>query len=219
VTVNAATLFIGANNQSVARFTLTGEGALSGDTGVLSAGSFDLYSGSVSAILGGTGTLSKNSTGVVTLSGANTLSGIANINAGTLVLAGSSTSSGTLFAANGALLTGTGTTTAQVKLASGGLLSPGSASATGKLTLGGLTLTGGANLNFRLSTLANSDQIALTNSNGLSLTNNNTITLSLATGVSAPVLGTYKLISYSGTQATSGLSLSSNILTRRHRGL
>lgn len=213
VTLNAATLSIGANDQSVGKFTLTGGGLLSGDTGVFSAGSFDLSSGSVSAILGGTGTLSKNTTGSVTLSGANIFNGVASINAGTLILTGSSASGGTMFVAAGAMLTGTGATAANVNIASGGLLSPGAATATGKLTLGGLTLTGGANLNFRLNTTSNSDQIGLTNNNGLSLNGNNTLSLSLASGVSLPSLGDYKLISYSGTTISSGLSLSSPILT------
>jgi len=202
----ATTLDLGATSQTTGAFRLAG-GTL--QNGSLTASAFNLESGLSSAALKGPGTLTKSTTGTVTLTGPNALTGLININAGTLLFAGTSLSSGSITVASGATLMGAATLPSAATLASGGFLSPGAASATGKLTLTGLSLTGGANLAFKLNAPLTSDQLALSTSNGFSLTGNNTITLSLAPGVSAPALGTYKLISYTGTTRTAGLSLTS----------
>lgn len=92
VTVNgsSAVLDLG-NNQSdtVGVVTVDGGGSING-TGtstLTSTGTFDMKNGSVSAILAGTGiVLNKTTTGTVTLSGANTYTGLTTIWAGTLNL-------------------------------------------------------------------------------------------------------------------------------------
>jgi autotransporter-associated beta strand protein len=56
-------------------------------SGSLTASSFGLESGLVSAVLGGTATLTKSTGGTVVLSGANDLSGLMVVNAGSLVIA------------------------------------------------------------------------------------------------------------------------------------
>jgi autotransporter-associated beta strand protein len=79
-----AVLDLGATAQSVSAFRLSAGTVQSGS---LSASSFGLESGLVSAVLGGTATLTKSTGGTVVLSGANDLSGLMEINAGSLVIA------------------------------------------------------------------------------------------------------------------------------------
>ena len=211
---NAATILdLGATSQTSGVFRLAG-GTL--QNGSLSAAAFNLESGLITAVLQGTGTFTKSTTGTVTLTGANTFSGPIHLNAGTLLFAGTSTSSGSITIASGATLMGAATLPASATLASGGFLSPGAAASTGKLTLAGLTLTGGATLNFKLNTPLTSDQLVISTSNAFSLTGSNTITLSLAPGVTSPAaIGTYKLLSYTGTTRTTGLSLASPVFATR----
>ena len=89
LTVNAATLDIGAHSDTVASVSLQGGGVVNGSGGVLtSLAAFDLRSGTVSAILGGTAGAIKTSTDSVTLSGVNRYTGTTFVNAGTLQLQG-----------------------------------------------------------------------------------------------------------------------------------
>ena len=82
VTVSG-TLALGSNSDTVGAVSLTG-GSITG-SGTLTGSSYDAQSGSVSAILGGTGiALTKTTSGSVTLTGANTYTGATSINAGTL---------------------------------------------------------------------------------------------------------------------------------------
>ena len=84
VTVNGGTLNLSTFSDSVGTVTLT-SGNINGTSGVLSStGTFEMQSGSVSAILGGTSALNKTTTNTVTLSGANTYSGATTVSAGTL---------------------------------------------------------------------------------------------------------------------------------------
>jgi hypothetical protein len=82
--VNGATVAMGAFNEMVNTVTLT-SGAISGTTGVLtSTNTFQVQSGTVSAILAGTNGLTKTTGATVTLSGANTYGGATTVNGGTL---------------------------------------------------------------------------------------------------------------------------------------
>jgi autotransporter-associated beta strand protein len=87
VRVSGATtaLDLGASTQSVGMFSLV-DGIVS--NGVLTAGGVELNNGVVSAVLNGGATVTKSTEGTVTLSGANTLSGLLEITAGTLALGG-----------------------------------------------------------------------------------------------------------------------------------
>ncbi len=88
VTVNGGTFDIGTFSDTVAEVLLT-EGSITGTTGVLtSTTNYDVRSGLVSAILGGTVGLDKSTAGTVTLSGTNTYTGTTTISAGTLALSG-----------------------------------------------------------------------------------------------------------------------------------
>ena len=161
VNLTGGTLAIGANNEQVGVVTLT-SGSITGSTGVLTGSSYAVQSGSVSAILGGTGVaLTKTTAGTVTLSGANTYTGNTSIQAGTLsinaaaALGGggavnlgvASTSSGTLTYTGGAgainkNINALGNGTDTIENAGSGLLT-----LSGTITKNGTTLTlkGGAN--------------------------------------------------------------------------
>ncbi|MEY2480188.1 MAG: hypothetical protein QOI04_1115 [Verrucomicrobiota bacterium] len=105
LTVSGGTFDVQTFTETVAGVTLT-SGSISGTgTGTLSGSSYDLRSGSVSAILAGTGVLTKSTAGTVTLTGANTYSGGTSIAGGTLVLgsAGALGTSGTIGFAGGTL--------------------------------------------------------------------------------------------------------------------
>jgi len=83
VTVSGGTFDMSSFSDTVGAVTLT-SGSITGTTGVLTGTSYDMRSGTVSAILAGTGALTKSTAGTVTLSGTNTYTGVTTINAGTL---------------------------------------------------------------------------------------------------------------------------------------
>jgi autotransporter-associated beta strand protein len=86
VLVNGGTLAIGVTTQAVDALTLS-SGLISGTGGTLTATSFTVESGSISAILAGAGiALNKTTTGEVVLTGANTYTGLTTLTAGKLIL-------------------------------------------------------------------------------------------------------------------------------------
>jgi filamentous hemagglutinin family protein len=103
VNVHGGTLVMGTFSDTVGTVTLT-SGSITGTTGVLTATSYDMRSGSVSAILAGTGALTKTTAGTVILSGMNTYTGVTTINAGNLSVAtiGNGGAAGNLGAATSA---------------------------------------------------------------------------------------------------------------------
>ena len=82
LTVNSGTLTLGGSTETFSAVTVTNSGTVTG--GTLRAANFVLQSGNLSAILAGAGAVTKNSTGAVSLSGANTYSGGTTVSAGTL---------------------------------------------------------------------------------------------------------------------------------------
>jgi len=140
VTVDGATaiLAMGLNqSDTVGTITLNNGGSItgSGTSTLTTTGSFDMRSGTVTARLGGAGiALIKTTTGTVTLSGANTYTGLTTVSAGTLAFGASnviatggvtvngatavlamganqSDSVGTVILNNGGSITGSGTST------------------------------------------------------------------------------------------------------------
>ncbi len=120
VTVNSGGTFsIGNYTDMVGTVKLTGGSITGGTTGLLTGSSYDMQSGTVSAGLGGSNGLTKNSAGTVILSGANTYTGVTKIDAGVLsarsagALGGSSsttvTNGATLELSGGVTLANTGT--------------------------------------------------------------------------------------------------------------
>jgi fibronectin-binding autotransporter adhesin len=84
---SGATLAIGANSDTVGVVTLK-NGSITGSGGTLTGSSYAVESGSVSAILGGSGNLSKTTSGTVILSGNNAYTGSTLVSDGTLQLSG-----------------------------------------------------------------------------------------------------------------------------------
>ena len=93
VTVNGASaeLALGGYADTVGTVTLDGGGLISGSGTLTSTGSFEMKSGTVNAVLGGSDiALNKTTTGTVVLNNHNTYTGNTNVLAGQLIL-GSST--------------------------------------------------------------------------------------------------------------------------------
>ncbi|MFN3941013.1 MAG: hypothetical protein ACK4K1_00050 [Flavobacterium sp.] len=89
--VNANSNFnIQTSNVTLAasRSLILDSGTISG-SGTISATTFDLRSGTISAILGGTGALNKTTSGTVILSGTNTYTGTSTLNAGEVSISNS----------------------------------------------------------------------------------------------------------------------------------
>ncbi len=201
--VSGGTLDLGHTTQTVGAVTLSGGIIQStGGTGTLSGSSYTVQNGTINAVFAGSGALTKSGSSTVTLSGVNTYTGTTTINAGTLAVNGSLAAGSALTANSGGTLSGTGTVFGSVSAASGGAISPGSASP-GILTIGGnLTLNNGSVLNFRLASAA-SDKLTLSGS-GITLTGNTTgaITVNLLDFNGSATVGTYDLVSVTGTSIT-----------------
>lgn len=132
VNVNGGTLALGTNSDTVGAVTLT-SGSITGTSGVLTGTSYAVQSGSVSAILGGSGVgLSKTTGGTVTLSNTSTYSGATTVSAGTLYVTGALSNSAVTVEANG--------TIGRNGAATGGLGNGLSILAGGNLDLTGATL-------------------------------------------------------------------------------
>lgn len=145
VTVSGGTLDIGAFSDTVGAVTLT-SGNITGSTGVLTGTSYAMQSGTVGAILGGTGALTKTTSGTVTLSGANTYTGVTSVLAGTLIVGANapSGSAGALGNAVSAVLLGNTSGTDNAALLVGGAFTvgravTGQAGSSGTATIGGNT--------------------------------------------------------------------------------
>jgi autotransporter-associated beta strand protein len=83
--VNGGTFGLQTFNETVGAVTLS-SGSITGSGGILNGSSYNIQSGSISAILAGTATLVKSTSGIVTLSGANSYTGATVVNGGTLSL-------------------------------------------------------------------------------------------------------------------------------------
>ena len=111
--------------------SVSGAGVLSGGSYTspyfLNNGTFDFSSTATQAIsspISGTGALTKNGSGTLTLAGVNTYSGTTVINGGRLLVNGS-IGSGATTVSNGGALGGNGTLGGAITVQSGGMLSPG----------------------------------------------------------------------------------------------
>jgi len=187
VTVNGGTLALGTFSDSVGAVSLV-SGSITGSTGVLTGTSYDMQSGSVSAILGGTGALTKSTAGTVTLSGTNTYTGVTTINAGTL-------SVGTI--GNGGIAGNLGqATNAAANLVLGG----------GSLQYTGATAS--SDRNFTLTTGTTSTIDVTTGATNLTLSGASTNTTGGLTKVGAGTLTLSGTNLYTGTTTVSAGTLS-----------
>jgi autotransporter-associated beta strand protein len=227
---NASKLYIGAsgitsvgtlNTRTIALNTGGSLGAQADWSGtepiLLAGGSFDAgelsgtaHNISLSGVLSGTGVLTKNGGGILTLNAANTYSGNTTINQGTLALGASGSIANTpqITVAAGATfdvtaagytlassrtLTGLGTVNGAFAVAGGGTINPGPSA--GALTFGSsLTMTGAAVLHFDLPTTPGPGNDLLVVNGDLNATNANTLEI---VGGGSP--GTvHRLIQYGG---------------------
>jgi fibronectin-binding autotransporter adhesin len=160
-------------------------GAITSGT-VTTSGLFDLQSGSASAVLAGSGTVSKTTAGTVTLSGSNAYSGGTQINAGVLALGNGSalgSTSGALAVNGGTLdLRGFGLAVGALSGSAGGLITSGSAGAVTFTASSASNSTFGGVIENGLGT------VGLTKSGAGILTLSGSNTYSGATTISAGVL-------------------------------
>ncbi|MEO6053480.1 MAG: autotransporter-associated beta strand repeat-containing protein, partial [Chthoniobacterales bacterium] len=125
VTVDGGTLALGSFRQRVGAFILdsgsvTGLGT-STVFGTLTAESFDVRSGSISANLAGSGSLTKSGLGTVVLTGANSYAGATSISGGTLVKANhDAMGTGAVVVEGGVFLIENGITAGNAVILSGG---------------------------------------------------------------------------------------------------
>lgn len=134
----------------------------------------------VSAVISGTGGISKSGLGTLTLSGANTYTGPTTVSAGTLLLTGSAASSAFTVGSTGTL-GGSGTLGA-LTLNSGSFLSPGNSP--GTLNAGNTTFAGGATYLWEINDAAGSagtnwDLLAVTGTLNITATSGTPFNLSL----------------------------------------
>jgi autotransporter-associated beta strand protein len=154
ITLTGGTLDLGGFTQQTGRVTLAGGSIGTGSIidGALLATDYVVESGSISAVLGGNnpGTLTKNTTGTVTLTGNNVYAGATQVNAGTLLVNGDqSGATGAVTVANGATLGGAGTLGGAISL--NGTLQPGGSSPGVLSAADDLNLNTGSTLQWNLT--------------------------------------------------------------------
>ena len=225
--VVSGTLALGSYSGTVGAVTLTTAGAITGTGGgVLTGSSYTLSDGTVSAILAGSGTLSKITAGVVTLSGSNTYSGLTTVSAGTLAygtnnaiaagdvsvtiggelaLGAYSDTVGAVTLVTGGTISGNGGTLTGTSYAlSGGLVSAGlggSAFIT-KTSTNTLTLSGSSSLSGDIT--VQTGVLNIQNNNALGATSGTTaVTGGAALQLQNNITVTGELIRYQGTGVTS----------------
>ena len=214
-TVSAGTLSIGAGSTA---------GSLAGNITNNAALRFNRSDAlTYGAAVSGTGSLTKQGNGTLTLSGANTYSGATTVSAGTLALTGSLSSSSALTVASGATLSGTGTATGALSLsgtangtltlgsvtvANGGVLTPGSAGV-GSLTMSSLTFgaTAGdvATVNLGIASGAVTSGLRVTGALS-TLGGDSSVTFAFGSALSTLSQGSYQLIDLTGGSFNGSLS-------------
>ena len=216
VQVSGGTLDISSYSDTVGAVTLAG-GNITGSTGVLTGTSYEVQSGSISAILAGAVALNKTTSGTVTLSGTNTYTGVNTVSAGTLRATTSASalgtgaasltlSGGTLELANDTGLDfARNTTLSANSTVNSDVLTPGAAGVNhslGTLTLTGQTLTIGSGANVGSGTAGITFDAVAVNGGAVTTTFNVGAGDLLTLGAVTPAGGGSKVIAFGGNGDT-----------------
>ncbi|MBT1158020.1 autotransporter-associated beta strand repeat-containing protein [Aminobacter anthyllidis] len=186
---SGATFDLDGHNQTIA--SLAGAGNVKLGAGTLTSG--DGNDTEFSGIMSGTGGLNKQGTGKLTMSGDNTHTGATSVKAGELQVNGKLGDTAVTVDSD-ATLSGSGTIAGSVTVSDGGHIAPGAGK--GTLTVGSLSLSDDANLDFELG--AQSDRIDVDGD----LILDGKLNVSGGNDFGA---GVYRLINYGGTLTDNGL--------------
>lgn len=155
ISVAGGTFQLNGKTETVAGVSLTADGLIADSVGggsLTSTTAFDLQKGTASAVLAGTAGANKTTADTVTLSGANTYTGVTNVSNGTLAInggAGGSLGGTTVNVATGATLSILGNTTLGTTSAGSVTVNPGGTLSMTDAAINTLTLnntTAGNNL-------------------------------------------------------------------------
>jgi autotransporter-associated beta strand protein len=120
-------------------------------SGTMASGNFTVEEGSISAVLAGSGTLTKSTSGVVTLTGTNTYAGATTVSGGTLLVNGNHASaSGAISVTSDATLGGVGTVGGAMTVNTGGTVSPGDGLGTFTVN-NNVTFAAGGQMNWQIT--------------------------------------------------------------------
>lgn len=222
INLNAGTVDLNGHEEAINGLTSTGAGGTITNTSATPAKLYVGHQNATSTFGGtinngaGTVAIEKIGTGALTLTGTSNFSGGLTVTAGTLVLDGTLSSASGALAVNGtSTFAGAGTAAGTLTAASGTTVRVGAATAgtsTTTLTLGGLSLSGGANLNLDFDTAGTAvDKVATTATNGLTISGANNLNVVLSGN--GWVSGTYPIFSYAGAVQGAGANSSTLVLT------
>ncbi|GAA2838004.1 autotransporter-associated beta strand protein [Aminobacter aminovorans] len=186
---SGATFDLDGHSQTIA--SLAGAGDVKLGAGTLTSGNGDdtEYQG----VMSGTGGFTKQGNGKQTMSGESIYTGATSVKAGELQVNGKLGNTA-ITVDSGATLSGSGTVSGSVEVSDGGHIAPGAGK--GTLTVGSLSLSSGANLDFELG--AQSDRIDV---NG-NLILDGKLNVSGGNDFGA---GVYRLINYGGSLTDNGM--------------
>jgi len=182
ITINSDGLFDIADKTDTVGAVILAGGSIASTTGVLTGTSYDFRSGSVSARLGGAVALTKSTADTVTLSGANTYTGLTTISTGSLAISHNNALGGTGVGGHTTIAAIGNTTAGGVLQLSGSINTPENITITGTTEqnsfAGAIQSTSGDNTLSGNITLAGSDRIRLSTTGTGSLTLSGNITQS-----------------------------------------
>jgi autotransporter-associated beta strand protein len=203
VTMNAGTLNLGAMTQTTGTLTLSG-GTIA--NGTLTGTAFNTQSGTISAVLAGSGALTQSGTGITILSGTNTYTGATTVNGGTLAVNGSIlTSSGVTVNAGGTLM---GTGIVGNTVVTGGTFAPGSGTAGSSMTVTG---TLGLNAAATYTVNLNPSTSSFANVSGAATLGGAAVNASFANG--SYIAKKYTMLTAGSISGTFGASTNTNLPT------